>query len=77
MNGFERYSKKTRRSVFLEEMEQVVPWGELRALIEPITQRQAMDASRWAWSGCCVFTFCSSGSTCRIRQWKKRCTIRW
>ena len=26
MNGFERYSKKTRRAVFLEEMEQVVPW---------------------------------------------------
>ena len=35
MNGFERYSKKTRRAVFLEEMEQVVPWSELRALIEP------------------------------------------
>jgi hypothetical protein len=24
MNGFERYTKKTRREVFLEEMEQVV-----------------------------------------------------
>src|SRR3984885_7307366 len=35
MNGFERYSKKTRRAVFLEEMEQVVPWAELQALIEP------------------------------------------
>jgi IS5 family transposase len=35
MNGFERYSKKTRRAVFFEEMEQVVPWAELRALIEP------------------------------------------
>ncbi len=35
MNGFERYSKKTRRAVFLEEMEQVVPWAELRARIEP------------------------------------------
>ncbi len=35
MNGFERYSKKTRRSLFLEEMEQVVPWKELGALIEP------------------------------------------
>jgi IS5 family transposase len=35
MNGFERYSKKTRRTVFLEEMEQVVPWAELQALIEP------------------------------------------
>jgi IS5 family transposase len=35
MNGFERYTKKTRRQVFLEEMEQVVPWRELCRLIEP------------------------------------------
>jgi IS5 family transposase len=35
MNGFERYSKKTRRAVFLDEMEQVVPWAELGTLIEP------------------------------------------
>jgi len=35
MNGFERYTKKTRRQVFLEEMEQVVPWREVCALIEP------------------------------------------
>jgi IS5 family transposase len=34
MTGFERYTKKTRRAVFLEEMEQVVPWRELCALIE-------------------------------------------
>lgn len=33
--GFERYTKKTRRAHFLEEMEQVVPWGKLCALIEP------------------------------------------
>ena len=35
MTGFERYSKKTRRAVFLEEMEQVVPWKKLCGLIEP------------------------------------------
>ena len=35
MTGFERYTKKTKRALFLEEMEQVVPWGELGALIEP------------------------------------------
>ena len=34
-DGFERYAKKTRRALFLEEMEQVVPWAELCALIEP------------------------------------------
>src|SRR2546422_4883768 len=35
MTGFEQYRKKTRREVFLEEMEQVVPWGEWCALFEP------------------------------------------
>src|ERR1700692_2667824 len=35
MNGFERYTKKTRRQIFLEEMERVVPWRELCALVEP------------------------------------------
>lgn len=34
MTGFERYTKKTRRAMFLEEMEQVVPWAKLCALIE-------------------------------------------
>jgi transposase, IS5 family len=34
-NLFERYSKKTRRELFLEEMEQIVPWKDLCALIEP------------------------------------------
>jgi transposase, IS5 family len=36
MTGFERYTKKTRRAQFLEEMEQVVPWRELYALIAPV-----------------------------------------
>jgi len=33
--GFERYAKRTRRAVFLAEMERVVPWSTLCALIEP------------------------------------------
>ena len=35
MTGFEQYRKKTRRAMFLEEMEQVVPWRGLCALVEP------------------------------------------
>src|SRR5437660_1125572 len=35
MSVFEQYTRKTRRAIFLEEMEQVVPWGELCALVEP------------------------------------------
>src|SRR5512143_2287353 len=33
--GFERYTKKTRRAEFLEEMERVVPWEKLCARIAP------------------------------------------
>src|SRR2546422_9416739 len=35
MTGFEQYTRKTRRAIFLEEMEQVVPWRELCALGAP------------------------------------------
>src|SRR5213080_4737321 len=35
MTGFEQYTRKTRRAIFLEEMEQGVPWRELCALVEP------------------------------------------
>jgi IS5 family transposase len=34
--GFEKYAKTTRRAQFLAEMERVVPWRELCALIEPV-----------------------------------------
>jgi IS5 family transposase len=34
--GFERYGKTTRRAAFLAEMERVVPWQALCALIEPV-----------------------------------------
>ena len=33
--GLEMTSKRTRRRVFLDEMEQVVPWAELVALVTP------------------------------------------
>lgn len=33
--GFERYARTTRRAAFLAEMERVVPWLALCALIEP------------------------------------------
>jgi hypothetical protein len=75
-NGFERYMKKTRRAMFLEEIEQMVPWSELCALIEPCTQKWATGGRRWEWNEGCGFIFCSSGLNCPILGWKKRCTIR-
>ena len=32
---FERYGRKSRRELFLDEMERVVPWRALEALVEP------------------------------------------
>jgi len=34
--GFDRYGKTTRRAAFLAEMDRVVPWSALCALIEPV-----------------------------------------
>ena len=34
--GFRKQRKVTRREVFLAEMERVVPWRRLEALIEPV-----------------------------------------
>jgi IS5 family transposase len=34
--GFEIYRKRTRRDEFLSQMDQVVPWAKLCALVEPI-----------------------------------------
>src|SRR6516165_7553509 len=36
-----------------------------------------MAARRSGSSGCCGSIFCSNGSTCRTRRWKRRSTIRW
>ena len=33
--GFEQYRRPTRRDVFLSTMEQLVPWSDLCAVIEP------------------------------------------
>ncbi len=38
-SGFEKHYKPTRREQFLNEMERVVPWNELCALIEPFYPR--------------------------------------
>ncbi|MDE3051524.1 MAG: IS5/IS1182 family transposase, partial [Nitrospirota bacterium] len=34
--GFERFRKPTRRDLFLAEMQHVVPWADLCAVIEPV-----------------------------------------
>src|SRR5215510_5477494 len=36
ISGFDKYTKTTRRAAFLAQMDQVVPWAALCALIEPV-----------------------------------------
>jgi hypothetical protein len=61
--GLKLSTKRTRKREFLEEMQRVVPWSELIALIEPPTIRRVRPvARRWASPRCCAFTFCSSAS---------------
>ena len=33
--NFERFRRKTRREVILDQMDKIVPWRELKGLIEP------------------------------------------
>lgn len=33
--GFERYSKATRRTAFLTEMDRIIPWKRLRRIVQP------------------------------------------
>lgn len=44
--GFEKYSKTTRREKFLAEMERVVPWAEVCALIEPVYPKVGAEGGR-------------------------------
>jgi transposase, IS5 family len=47
-------SKKTRREVFLEEMELVVPWKALLKVISPSTRWPVAAAGRIRWTRCCA-----------------------
>ena len=44
--GFQTYRKATRRDVFLAEMERVIPWDELCAVIEPYYPKEPDGAGR-------------------------------
>jgi IS5 family transposase len=35
LTGFEKYTKKTRKEKFLEEMDQIIPWSELTQALKP------------------------------------------
>jgi IS5 family transposase len=44
--GFERHRKATRRDVFLAEMDKVIPWSDLCAVIEPFYPKEREGGGR-------------------------------
>jgi len=44
--GFGGHRKPTRRDVFPAEMDKVVPWAELRPVIEPFRPQARAESSR-------------------------------
>ena len=44
--GFELRAKRTRKRAFLEQMDRVVPWAELVALIEPYAPKAGPKGGR-------------------------------
>ncbi|MCF1438491.1 MAG: IS5 family transposase [Shewanella sp.] len=45
-SGFEVYRKKTRKEMFLDDMEQIIPWAELSQAIEPYYPKEPKGAGR-------------------------------
>lgn len=68
---FERYRNPTRREHFIEEMNRVVPWVDLVAVIK-LVYPKAEGLGGSASSVCCLSIVYSSGSTSQIRPSKKR-----
>ena len=74
--GFERYAKTTRRAAFLAEMERVVRWSALCELIAPVCPKPGNGRPPVGVERICGSIFCSNGSTCRTRPWRRRFAIR-
>jgi IS5 family transposase len=54
-------NRRTRKRMFLDEMERVVPWKEFAALIAPLAPTKATGRKPPS-KRCCAFTSCSNGS---------------
>ena len=44
--GFQRHRKTTRRDVYLAEMDKVVPWAALCAVIQPVYPKANVSGGR-------------------------------
>ena len=71
MTGFERYTKKTKRALFLEEMEQVIPWRQLCALIDPHYPKAGNGRAPIGVERMLRIYFLQQWLTCRTQGWKR------
>ncbi len=46
LGGFEKYGKTTRRAQFLSDMDRIVPWAEIAAVIEPFYPKGSDEGGR-------------------------------
>jgi IS5 family transposase len=61
--SFEKYARKSRRELFLEEMEQVVPWARVETLVKPHYPRGENGGPAVGLGIMLRFILCSSVST--------------
>jgi IS5 family transposase len=73
--GLNLSTRRTRKAVFLDEMNLVVPWAELLSLIAPHTPRARTGRPPFELATMLRIHFLSnSGLVCRTWRWKKRCS---
>ncbi len=73
--GLNLSTKRTRKREFLAQMERVVPWTELEALIAPYAPQGLRGRPPFLVSTMLrIHMHSSSGSRSATRRWKKRCT---
>ena len=47
--SFAKYGRKSKRELFLDQMNQVVPWSELLAQVEPFSLLSGYKPNRFSW----------------------------
>jgi transposase, IS5 family len=61
-NEFNNKRRKTRKEVFLSLMDELMPWDQLEAIIEPFYPKAGKEEGRIHCRRCSAFTACSIGT---------------
>ena len=72
--GFSRNGRVTKRATFLAEMDRIVPWSALCAVVEPFYPKAGNGRPPIALERMLRMYFLATGSTWPTLLWKKRST---